>query len=366
MSAGSVLTLCVAVLTFLGLVVLSSAGKSLSSNPYFYFQRQSLWLALALLAGIFTAFLNLDTVRKGTWVFVGAVLLLLVAVLVPGIGVKVNGASRWLDLGMMRLQVSDLGKLALIFGMAHFLAQNQRRIQSFWWGFVLPCTGLGLLCGLIMLEPDFGTTALCGIVGLCMLFVAGTRLLFLIPSGLMALMLFGVAVYLDPIRLRRVTSFLDVEANKSDSAYQLWQGILAFGAGGVDGVGLGNGRQQLSYLPESHTDFVFPVIGEELGFITTATVVALFLTVFLCGVWSLRRAPNMYQFLLVCGALWFLTFQALINMGVVTGLLPTKGMSLPFISYGGSNLVVMFILVGLILNCFRHWQKPALKRPRHL
>lgn len=358
--------LCVAALTFLGLVVLSSAGKSLGGNPYFYFQRQTVWLVLALCAGIFTAFLNLETVRKGTWFYVAGALVLLGLVLIPGIGVSVNGARRWLDLGMMRLQVSDVAKIALIFGLAHYLSHHQRHLKTFWRGFILPCAGLAVFCGLIFLEPDFGTAALCGIVGFAMLFVAGVRLLFLIPTVLAGASLFSVAVYLDPVRMRRVTSFLDVEANKSDSAYQLWQGMLAFGAGGWQGVGLGNGRQQLSYLPESHTDFVFPVIGEELGFVTTGAVALGFLIIFLCGVWSLRRAPDMYQFLLVCGALWFLTFQALINMGVVTGLLPTKGMSLPFISYGGSNLVVMFVLVGIILNCFRHWEKPALRRPRHL
>ncbi len=358
--------LCVAALTFLGLVVLSSAGKSLGGNPYFYFQRQSLWLGIAFAACLFTTFLNLETVRKGTWYLVGIALVLLVLVVIPGIGVSVNGARRWLDFGMMRLQVSDVAKLALIFGLAHYLAHNQRRLTTFWRGFIWPCAGLGVFCALIMLEPDFGTTALCGMVGFAMLFVAGVRMLYLIPTCLAGAGLFGVLVYFDPVRLRRVTSFLDIEANKSDSAYQLWQGILAFGAGGWDGVGLGNGRQQLSYLPESHTDFVFAVIGEELGFVTTGSLVLLFLIIFCCGVWSLRRAPDMYQFLLVSGALWFLTFQALINMGVVTGLLPTKGMSLPFISYGGSNLVLMFVLVGIILNCFRSWSKPALRRPRQL
>ena len=173
-------------------------------------------------------------------------------------------------------------------------------------------------------------------------------------------------MYHDPVRLQRITSFLDVEGNRSDSSYQLWQGILAFGAGGVQGVGLGAGRQQMSFLPEAHTDFIFAIVGEELGLVFTLGVVTLFMTLFFVGVLQLKRAPNLYQYLLVMGALLFLTLQALINIGVVTGCLPTKGMSLPFISYGGSNLVFMFVLTGIILNGFRAWELPVLRRQREL
>jgi len=199
-----------------------------------------------------------------------------------------------------------------------------------------------------------------------MLFLAGLRLKFLIPTAVISLTLFSVAVYHDPIRLKRITSFLDVEGNRTDSAYQLWQGILAFGAGGIEGVGLGEGRQQMSFLPEAHTDFIFAIVGEELGFIFTAGVVVLFMTLFFIGFLQLNRAPNLYQYLLVVGALLFITFQALINIGVVTGCLPTKGMSLPFISYGGSNLVLMFTLTGIILNGFRSWDLPILRSQRLL
>lgn len=199
-----------------------------------------------------------------------------------------------------------------------------------------------------------------------MLFLAGVHLKYLIPTALVALTGFSVAVYLDPVRLQRITSFLDVEGNRSDSAYQLWQGILAFGAGGIQGVGLGAGRQQMSFLPEAHTDFIFAIVGEELGFVFTAGVVVLFMTLFFIGILQLKRAPNLYQYLLVMGALLFITFQALINIGVVTGCLPTKGMSLPFISYGGSNLVFMFVLTGIILNGFRSWELPALRKQRDL
>jgi cell division protein FtsW len=264
------------------------------------------------------------------------------------------------------LQVSEVGKLGLLFMMAHYLAANRRNLDDVLRGFIVPCGMLAVICGLIFIEPDFGTAFLCGAVGGIMLYLAGLRLKFLIPTAIAALTLFSVAVYHDPVRLQRITSFLDVEGNRSDSSYQLWQGILAFGAGGVQGVGLGAGRQQMSFLPEAHTDFIFAIVGEELGLVFTLGVVVLFMTLFFVGVLQLKRAPDLYQYLLIMGALLFVTLQALINIGVVTGCLPTKGMSLPFISYGGSNLVFMFVLTGIILNGFRSWELPALWRQREL
>ena len=159
---------------------------------------------------------------------------------------------------------------------------------------------------------------------------------------------------------------MDVEANANDSGYQLWQGMLAFGVGGVDGVGLGLGRQQVHFLPEAHTDFIFPVIGEELGLFCTLLIVVLFLFLFLGSYWKLRNAPRVFEYQLALGAVLFISLQAIINMGVVTGLLPTKGMSLPFISYGGSNLVVTFVFLGWVVNVFRKWESPEGLQPREL
>jgi len=353
-------------LTFLGLVVLFSASQSMFDDSTELLRKQLIWLVVATVAGGIAMTVNLEKLRKYAYVLAAGSILLLVLVLIPGIGVEVNGARRWMDFGFMRLQVSEVGKLGLLFAMAHYLASHRRDLDNPVKGYLLPCGILAIICGLIFLEPDFGTAFLCGAVGGCMLFLAGARLKFLIPTAIAALTLFSVAVYHDPIRLQRITSFLDVEGNRSDSAYQLWQGMLAFGAGGLHGVGLGAGRQQMSFLPEAHTDFIFAIVGEELGFLFTAGVVILFMTLFFIGVLQLKRAPNLYQYLLVMGALLFVTFQALINIGVVTGCLPTKGMSLPFISYGGSNLVFMFTLTGIILNGFRSWELPALRRQREL
>jgi cell division protein FtsW len=176
-----------------------------------------------------------------------------------------------------------------------------------------------------------------------------------------------LAILHNPERLERVMVFMDPAASKSDASYQLWQAILAFGAGGVDGVGIGNGRQQMAFLPEAHTDFIFAIVGEELGVAFTLAVVFTFAIMFIAGVLHLRRAPNLFQYLLVAGALLLLTLQSVINLGVVTGLLPTKGMSLPFISYGGSNLLLMAAIVGLMINTQTAWSRPVLKdRERQL
>lgn len=363
---GLFIILIVLGLTFLGLVILFSASQSMHDDPTVLLKKQLIWLVLATIAGGIAMMVNLEALREyAYWLAAGSVLLLAL-VLIPGIGVEVNGARRWIDFGIMRLQVSEVGKLGLIFSMAHYLATYRRDFNRVLKGYFYPCVLLAIFCSLIILEPDYGTAFLCGAVGGCLMFLAGVRLKFLIPTAFAALSLFSVAVYHDPIRLSRITSFLDVEGNRSDSAYQLWQGILAFGAGGIHGVGLGSGRQQMSFLPEAHTDFIFAIVGEELGFIFTSGVVLLFMTLFFVGVLQLKRAPNLYQYLLVMGALLFITFQALINIGVVTGCLPTKGMSLPFISYGGSNLVFMFVLTGIILNGFRSWELPALRGQREL
>ncbi len=307
------------------------------------------------------SFLPIERSRKLVWIGAGVLLVGLVLVLIPGIGVWVNGSRRWLPLGPMRLQVSEFAKLGMVFALAVYLGANQRHIGTFWRGFIIPSAIVGLTSGLIILQPDYGMAALCAVVGFTMMFLAGTRLIYLVPTLTTLGSLFCFALYLSPVRWRRIVAFLDVEGNRSDGAYQLWQAILAFGAGGVHGSGLGNGRQQMAFLPEAHTDFIFAVIGEELGLFFTGGVLLLFLAIFLVSLLHLRNAPNLFQYLLVSGALLLITLQALINMGVVTGCLPTKGMSLPFISYGGSNLVVVFMIVGLIINTAFSWRRSPLR-----
>lgn len=365
-ASGTIIILIVSILTLLGMVALFSASQAMHSNPLTLLSKQIIWLGVSLLIGFFVLNLDLEKIRPLIpYISIGA-FLLLVLVLVPGVGVRVNGAQRWIDFGFMRLQVSEIGKIGLLLSIAHYLTIYRRDLGAFLKGFVLPFMILGLYVGLIFLEPDYGTAFLCGLVGGILFLVSGIRLRFLIPSALSALGLFVLAILNNPERLSRITSFLDVEANRSDSGYQLWQGILAFGVGGLSGVGLGSGRQQMSFLPEAHTDFIFAIIGEELGIFFTVGVVSLFLILLIVVILQLKHAPNLYQYLIVLGSILFIEFQALINIGVVTGCLPTKGMSLPFISYGGSNLVLMFVLISMILNCLSNWQESPIKKGREI
>jgi cell division protein FtsW len=351
-------------LTTLGLVMLFSAG--VVKEAHSLLTKQLIWLALSVAIGMYVSFMNLQWLRSVTWWVFGFCVLALILTLIPGIGVKVNGAQRWIGLGPLRVQPSEFAKIGLVLAMAAFFSTHQRDIKSFVKGFLLPSLIIACVCGLIILQPDFGTCFLCGAVAATLMFQSGTSLKWLLPIAFMAIFAFSVLVYFDPVRIRRVTSFLDVEANANDSAYQLWQGMLAFGVGGLDGVGLGMGRQQMHFLPEAHTDFIFPVIGEELGLICTMSIVLCFLVLFVVVCWRLRMAPKLYEYLLAMGSLLFICLQAIINMGVVTGSMPTKGMSLPFISYGGSNLMVTFVFLGIIINVFRKWDNPRSYRPREI
>lgn len=355
----SVIIVCVVALLSIGLAVLFSASSPIKGGgPTAYLYKQFIFLALAIGAGWLVAIADLEHLRKYAWIVAGVSIFLLLLVLIPQIGVTVKGSRRWLNLGFTRLQVSEFAKLTLVFSLAHYLALNQSKLHDLWRGFVIPAAWTGVFALLVLVEPDFGTAFLIGSIGMILLFLAGARLKFLLPAIGAALLGFVVLVANNPVRLQRVLSFLDPEANRQGTGYQPWQALLAFAAGGVDGVGLGQGRQQNSFLPEAHTDYIFAIMGEEMGLFCTLTTVALFVTIFVAGLMHVRRAPNLFQFLLVTGCLLLICLQAIINLGVVTSLLPSKGMSLPFISAGGSNLLLMGLLVGVIVNTQRTWERP--------
>lgn len=360
------LGLSILFLNALGLIMLLSIGRAYETGMGGYFFRQCLWLVFGLVAFGVAVCIDYERWRAASpWVALAG-LALLVLVLIPGVGLRINGARRWIDIGPMNMQVSDVAKIGYIFFLARYFSRMQRHRETFLRGFLVPGCILGVFFVLIMLQPDYGTALLFAMVGGILLYLAGARLLYLIPSALAGAVLFGLAIASDPVRLGRILSFMDVEGNRSEGSYQLWQGIIGFGVGGVQGVGLGNGRQQFSFLPEAHTDFIFPIIGEELGLVFTLSVVLAFALFFLVTWHQLQKAPNLFQFVLVGGALLFITLQALINMGVSTGLLPTKGMSLPFISYGGSNLVVTYFLFGIICRSIWRWSDPPRLAPREI
>ncbi len=364
LNAAAIIVVCAIGLVFLGLSILFSATVSFKGGPYTYLYKQIAGVGMAAFAAFVVSRLDLEYARRHVKIVAGVAVALLVLVLIPHIGISVKGSRRWLGLGPVRFQVSELGKIAMVFCLAHYLALNQTRIAQFKRGFVFP---IGIVVGfaaLVAKEPDLGTAALMFAVGLIMLFLAGGSWRYIIPSVLAAAGALAVVVMLIPNRLQRFTAFLDVEGNKQAGTYQLWQSLLAFAVGGTDGVGLGQGRQQMSFLPEAHTDFIFAVIGEELGLAFTLGVVGVFTIIFVAGFLHLRRAPNMFQYLLVAGAVLMICLQAVINLGVVTGIFPTKGMSLPFISAGLSNLLLMGVLLGIILNTQRTWSRTGLRHGR--
>ena len=356
----ALIAVCCIGLTILGLTILFSASASFRQGPYFYLNKQLIGVFLAGVVCFVASRVNLDYARRYAWWIAGITLFLLVLVLIPHIGIEVKGSRRWLGLGPVRVQVSEFAKLGLVFCLAHYLALNQTRIAELTRGYLYPLAIIGAFAGLIVLEPDFGTAALVVVVGLTMLFLAGAKWRYIVPTVALVVSAFTILVVNNPNRLRRFLAFLDVEGNKQGGTYQLYQALAAYAAGGTDGAGLGQGRQQLNFLPEAHTDFIFAVIGEELGLWFTLGVVVVFAVIFIAGLVHLRRAPNLFHFLLVVGCLMLICLQAIVNLGVVTGVFPTKGMSLPFISAGLSNLLLMGLLVGIFLNTQRTWSRAVL------
>jgi len=363
---GWLLLLTVCALLAIGLTVLSSAGDAGRTGGADYFRRQLLWLVVAVGAGACTYGLGVRRLRVLALPLAALSLLALVLVLVPGIGIEVNGSRRWIALGAFRFQPSEPAKLGMLCLLAWYLDREARHLDRFGSGFLVPGLLVAPFAVALLLEPDLGTTALYGAVAGALLLAAGTRFSYLLLGATAGLAGLLALILRSPERLDRILAFLEPAAHRSDGGYQLWQSLLGFGTGGLSGVGAGRGRQHLSFLPEAHTDFIFAVVGEELGFVATGSVVLLFVVFTLLVFLQLRKAPDLFEFTIVCGALLFLCGQALFNMGVVTGLLPTKGMSLPLISYGGSNLVLVFALLGLILSAFRLWEAPVLARPREI
>jgi cell division protein FtsW len=356
----AVIVVCAIGLTCLGLTILFSASVSLKQDPYFYLDKQVVGVVAAAFLCFVASRINLNYARRASVWIAGIALLLLVLVLIPHLGVTVKGSRRWLGYGAARLQVSEFAKLAMVFCLAHYLALNQTRIGDWKRGYLFPLGIIGAFTGLILLEPDFGTAALALSVGLILLFLAGAKWRYILPTIAISAAAFALMVAHNPNRLRRFTAFLDVEGNKQAGTYQLYQSLEAFAAGGTSGAGLGQGRQQINFLPEAHTDFIFAVVGEELGMWFTLGVVAVFTVMFIAGLSHLRRAPNLFHFLLAAGCLLLMCLQSIVNLGVVTGVLPTKGMSLPFISAGLSNLLLMGLLLGILINTQRTWGRAAL------
>jgi cell division protein FtsW len=343
----------------LGLVMVASASIGIADqqtgDPFFYAKRQFLriLLSLALLwvaCRIPLQFWN----RNGMALMLGSIILLAV-VLIPGVGHTVNGATRWLNFGLFTFQVSEIAKLFLIIYLSGYLLRRGGEVQTNTMGFIKPMLILAMASGLLLLEPDFGAATVLLMTGLGLIFLGGVRfgqfLLFVIGT----LCIMGLLAVSSPYRLARITSFLDPWADPFNSGFQLTQSLIAIGSGGWFGTGLGGSVQKLFYLPEAHTDFLFAIFAEEFGFVGQVCLIAVFglfaLRCFRIAKLALQR-DQAFGAYLAYGVGLLITLQAAINIGVNMGALPTKGLTLPFVSYGGNSILSMSFAVGLVLRVY--------------
>ena len=347
----------VTVLATLGLVMVASASITFADReigqPFYYAFRQAIYIGLGLAVGVLLFKVRLvDLERMGMALLLSAMAMLLL-VLVPGVGVEVNGAARWINAGLFRLQVSEPAKLMFIIYLASYLTRHGEEVRARITGFMKPIGLLAIVALLLMLEPDFGATVVLTATVMGMIFMAGVKLVqFSGALGLTGLLLASLAVS-SPYRMNRLTTFMDPWADPFDSGFQLTQSLIAIGRGEWFGVGLGGSIQKLFYLPEAHTDFVFAVLAEELGLLGVCLIIVLYAVL----VWrafviaaQAVKAENLFAAYLAYGiGIWF-GLQSFINIGVNMGLLPTKGLTLPLMSYGGSSMIVMCAAVALLLR----------------
>ena len=350
------LTVFISLLT-IGVIMVASSSISVAdrnfSNPFYYLQRQLVFVVIGLFAALCVFKIRLVQWEKSGMALLVFAIFLLLLVLVPGIGKTVNGSTRWLPLGVFNLQVSELVKLFLVIYVAGYLVRHGEAVRNSLAGFLKPMLMVGLAGILLLLEPDFGATVVIMGTVLGMTFLAGARFIqfmsfvFLFAGAAMLL------VVTSPYRMQRLTSFANPWADPFDSGFQLTQSLIAIGTGGWFGTGLGGSVQKLFYLPESHTDFLFAVLSEELGFVGVLLVILLFAALFFRAMKIASQAEksgNYFAAYMAYGIGIWLSIQAVINMGVNIGLLPTKGLTLPLMSYGGSSLIVCCVAIGLLMR----------------
>lgn len=338
-----------------GLVMVFSASGVMAENKFtnatYYLQRQIVWMLLGFSVLLIGSFIDYRQWKQWIPMVVGGCIVGLLLVL--AVGPQINGARRWLALGFFSIQPTEMAKLAVVLYLAAFLSNPQRRVTDWQRGFLPPVAMVGIICGLIVVEPDLGSTVVISLVFVGMMYLAGARVRHLAYLG--GPMIVGVCalIWMSPERWERMTTFMNPFADRQGAGYQLVQSILALENGGLFGVGLGQGKQKLMFLPEGHTDFVLALVGEELGLIGTCGLLALFAILVCKGFRVAALAPDMFGRYLALGITMLLGIQALINAGVVSGLLPTKGLTLPLVSYGGSSLLVTMLALGILLSVAR-------------
>lgn len=344
-------------LLLFGLLMVASASMVISDRqygyPFHYLLRQGIYLSIGLILAFVATRIPLNFWKKISVPFLLISIILLLIVLIPGIGRIVNGSRRWISFGIITLQISELMKLAALLYLAGYLQRHSFVVQTKAMGFLKPLIFLGIIGILLLMEPDFGAFFVMSAMFLTLLFIAGVRISwFLLLLVLAVSAMVGLAM-ISPYRLQRLTTFLNPWDSQFGSGYQLTQSLIAFGQGGLFGVGLGNSVQKLFYLPEAHTDFLFAVIAEEWGLMGALALISLFaiLVIYILRIGRhAQRLNDMFAAYVCYGAGVWMGIQGMINIGVNAGALPTKGLTLPFISYGGSSMLVNCVVMGIILR----------------
>ncbi len=356
----------VLILVTLGILILASASSTEHEDAGHFVIRQLKWLAVAICTAAVAARFDYRLYQKLAIPLALLSVLSLILVRIPGIGSCIKGSWRWLKFGSLTVQPSEFSKLAIIMLFAWWIARNQRRIDELKRGILIPFAMLGIFAVLLVVEPDFGTTMLVSSVAVSMMFLGGVSIAPLLLTGLLGLLGVLIMIFQNPERMSRILAFLDPQKYEQDKAWQLVNSLRAFAGGEIVGVGFGNSMQKYDYLPEAHTDFIFPIIGEELGLITALIVVFMYVVLFVLGLRIAFNARNDFGRFVAFGITLMITTQALINFAVVTGCVPTKGLALPFISYGGSSLVVSAAMVGILINIAHTGCHPASAASRNL
>ncbi|MFZ3063977.1 MAG: putative lipid II flippase FtsW [Nitrospirota bacterium] len=346
------LFIIVTILTAIGILMIysSSAIPALKkmNDLFFFLKRQVIWAVIGIVMMIIVSRIDYKNWDRLFLPMFGLTILLLIFVLV--MGKEVNGARRWLRFGILSFQPAELAKLTIIIYMARIIAKKGERIKDFMNGFLPVMSVIGLFVMLIMIEPDAGTAVTIGIIALSLLFAGGARLKHIMFLVVMLTPLMYTLVFNVGYRMQRLKTYWDPWKDPYNSGYQIIQSYLALGSGGLFGVGLGEGKQKLFFLPEAHTDFIFSILGEELGFAGGAAVIALFAALIWLGFIISLRAEDAFGKYAALGITIMIGMQAVINICVVTGLLPTKGIPLPFVSFGGSSLLVNMMSIGVLMN----------------
>jgi cell division protein FtsW len=343
----------VAALMALGLVMLYSSTMTTTAGAHDLIM-QAIWCSLGFMLCVTATALDYQLLKKLSWPAYGCALILLGLVFAPLVGHASHGAHRWIGRGHISLQPSEFAKIALIITLAWYGDRYQRQMHTWKRGILVPGIIIGAILGLIFVEPDRGQTILLGAVSGAMLLIAGVRWRYMFGAMFLGAAGLAFSLFHDSMRKGRIAAWLHPEAHASGAALQAQQAMIGLGSGGWCGVGLGNGLQKNGYLPEIQTDFIFANIGEELGLIATLFVVLSFVIIAICGIYIALRARDTFGFLLASGITLLISLQAAINIGVVTSALPNKGLPLPFISYGGSNLLAMLVCIGLLFSVARH------------